>query len=301
MTASENKINPAQIGVSISASHVPPGSGYRNDEPTTNELTLNLSKCLITHGYAVAVGHDWRPGGIMMALYEFAEAHDVNAGIFQSKSSFLYNYMYSGMESGLEPWEEEQIEGVMELVKCSKPTGIECGPSAFTRARALSRMRGYMTTQLSARVCLGGKDPANPEDMSTGRLPGVLEEILFSLAAKQPLYLSGLFGGVTEWVVNTLFGEQPNPMNFTLSKELQKSYSQQSSTVSSDDFQEVTDESVALDMRLLQKSVKVAGFKSICQHNGLTENQNKQMMRSQTLEEFTHWVLIGLDNIRNRF
>jgi hypothetical protein len=296
MTSSAHK-NLAQIGISISASHCPPASGYRNDNPTTNDLTLNLSRCLISHGYATAFGHDWRPEGVMMALYEFAEAHDVNVGPCTPQHPLIYNYRYHGMKSELESWEIKKLEGVVNLVECPEPEVNEKNSSLYGLARSLSKMRSYMTQQLSARVCLGGKDPADFGQMSKGRLPGVLEEILFSLAAKQPLYLSSLFGGVTEWVVKILLGDQPEPLNFILSEDLQRSYFQQSSSVSAKDFQELTDESIALDIYLLQETLKETGFKKICQHNGLTEKQNMQLMCSQTLEEFTHWVLIGLKNM----
>ena len=49
-----------------------------------------------------------------------------------------------------------------------------------------------MTTITQARVLIGGKRHG-----FEGEIPGLMEEALFALGAKHPLYLAGGFGGVT--------------------------------------------------------------------------------------------------------
>lgn len=67
------------------------------------------------------------------------------------------------------------------------------------RAYALSGLRAFMATSTDARIVLGGKR-ADFE----GAMPGIVEEVLFSLKHHQPLYLAGGFGGATLDVIRTI-------------------------------------------------------------------------------------------------
>jgi hypothetical protein len=64
---------------------------------------------------------------------------------------------------------------------------------------ALSNMRRYMTEHQHARVFIGGRRHGY-----TGRQPGVIEEALFALRRRQPIYLAGGFGGATLDIVRAL-------------------------------------------------------------------------------------------------
>lgn len=65
--------------------------------------------------------------------------------------------------------------------------------------RSLTAMRRYMLGRTSGRVLIGGKRAG-----FRGQYPGLLEEALISLDARQPLYLAGGFGGVTADIAETL-------------------------------------------------------------------------------------------------
>src|SRR5690606_12847315 len=60
----------------------------------------------------------------------------------------------------------------------------------YLRARGLTHLRRRLTATTNARLCIGGKLGG-----SQGRYPGIVEEALLAIEAKQPLYVSGLFGG----------------------------------------------------------------------------------------------------------
>jgi hypothetical protein len=60
------------------------------------------------------------------------------------------------------------------------------------RKRSLTNLRRYMCKNTDGRVLIGGKRHG-----FQGEFPGILEEALITLEAKQPLYLAGGFGGVT--------------------------------------------------------------------------------------------------------
>jgi hypothetical protein len=67
-----------------------------------------------------------------------------------------------------------------------------------------------------ARVVLGGTfgptlkaiegQPPKPQWYSS-RMPGVLEEVLLSIQAEQPVFLIGAFGGVAKFVIDLLLGK----------------------------------------------------------------------------------------------
>tara|TARA_A100000171_G_scaffold6709_1_gene5175 strand:- start:150 stop:1019 length:870 start_codon:yes stop_codon:yes gene_type:complete len=66
-------------------------------------------------------------------------------------------------------------------------------------ATALSGLRTFMTDNTDARIVVGGKRAG-----FQGNMPGIFEEVLFSLKRGQPLYLAGGFGGATLDVIRTL-------------------------------------------------------------------------------------------------
>ncbi|WP_149787648.1 hypothetical protein [Lutimaribacter pacificus] len=70
---------------------------------------------------------------------------------------------------------------------------------AEERAAALTGLREYMTGNTSARIVVGGKRAG-----FEGKMPGIVEEVLLSLERRQPVYLSGGFGGVTLDIIRTL-------------------------------------------------------------------------------------------------
>ncbi|WP_431918792.1 hypothetical protein [Micromonospora wenchangensis] len=67
------------------------------------------------------------------------------------------------------------------------------------RRRALTGLRRYMSAQQQGRVLIGGRRTGYQ-----GSIPGLMEEALFALRARQPIYLAGGFGGVTADIARVL-------------------------------------------------------------------------------------------------
>jgi hypothetical protein len=72
-------------------------------------------------------------------------------------------------------------------------------PDQYQERRALRTMRQWMTANSDARVVVGGAR-WHPD----GRVPGIAEEALLALEARQPVYLAGGFGGAAHDVVQAL-------------------------------------------------------------------------------------------------
>lgn len=78
----------------------------------------------------------------------------------------------------------------------------EAGHDVFSpeqRAKALTALRSYMTCNTDARIVIGGKRAG-----FEGAMPGIVEEVLFSLECRQPLFFAGGFGGATLDIIRAL-------------------------------------------------------------------------------------------------
>jgi hypothetical protein len=63
---------------------------------------------------------------------------------------------------------------------------------AAVEKESLTALRRYMTTKTQGRILIGGKRADFQGDW-----PGVLEEAILAMEAKQPIYVAGGFGGIT--------------------------------------------------------------------------------------------------------
>ena len=89
----------------------------------------------------------------------------------------------------------------------------------FAWARGMTEMRAYQAdkarSSVMARIVIGGtfgptlkvsEDGTRKEQWYMSRIPGVLEEIVLSIKAGQPVFLIGAFGGVAKLVIDLIHG-----------------------------------------------------------------------------------------------
>jgi hypothetical protein len=76
----------------------------------------------------------------------------------------------------------------------------EAAESVDDAGQALSAMRRYLADCTNARVLIGGKLQG-----FQGGMPGIVEEAALAVAAEQPVYLAGGFGGATGVLAATAF------------------------------------------------------------------------------------------------
>ena len=92
----------------------------------------------------------------------------------------------------------------------------------FAWARGMTEMRAYQLDKarsgVMARIVIGGTfgptvkvsedGTRRKQKWDTSRIPGVLEEIVLSVKAGQPVFLIGAFGGVAKLVIDLIRGER---------------------------------------------------------------------------------------------
>jgi hypothetical protein len=94
------------------------------------------------------------------------------------------------------------LNALLTVVRVPKPDAGLDGQAGD--ASAFTAMREAMTSEVSARVLVGGRVFGQ-----TGRWPGVVEEAVIALKKAKPLYVCGGFGGAAARVVSALRREWP--------------------------------------------------------------------------------------------
>jgi len=98
----------------------------------------------------------------------------------------------------------------------------------YAWARGMTAMRTLETQETVARIVLGGTfgptlktgpDGSQTEKWYASRIPGVLEEIVSSVEAGQPVFLVGGFGGVAAMVVDIMEGKDREEMTWDYQKK----------------------------------------------------------------------------------
>jgi hypothetical protein len=153
----------------------------------------------------------------------------------------------------------------------------------YAWARSLTFMRESMQANTSARIAMGGRLKGYQ-----GLWPGVLEEGIVSLRAGQPLYLLGLFGGAARLLIDALRGAQRDELTSLWlsalegSDELRDEYRRRGHTVQ-------TPEALAAEL----KQRGAAGL-SVALNNGLSEDENSELVGSDNPQRIVALILSGL-------
>jgi hypothetical protein len=153
----------------------------------------------------------------------------------------------------------------------------------YAWARSLTFMRNSMLAGTSARIAMGGKLAGYQ-----GLWPGVLEEGVVALRARQPLYLLGLFGGAARLLVDALQGLERKELTSAWlaalagPDELRGEYRRRGHAVQ-------TPEDLAAEL----KRAGMAGL-SVALNNGLSEDENMELVGSDDPHRIVALILGGL-------
>ncbi|MBY5353571.1 hypothetical protein HFO94_08455 [Rhizobium leguminosarum] len=203
------------IAVSTSESPDMPGLGLQAEH--LRDAMTEIARHTLALGAKLVYGGDLRTDGFSNLLFELAARY--RRDTINPRKLGVTNYLAWPVHIRQEPEQLDQasadLEGVAELrlldingkdldlkerhnLKTHQPTEPEW-------ALGLSSMRHKMLAETDARIILGGR-----VDKFMGDMPGIAEEALYSLQAKQPLYVMGGFGGCARDVAEEIGVLEPN-------------------------------------------------------------------------------------------
>jgi hypothetical protein len=195
---------------------------------------LELSRYLLIQGATLAYGGHLGSGGYTQRLLELVRTHNA----LENVEPFERIVNHRGWPlPRLSVEERAAVDTEMQVVELERPADIDetLGPDFTQRpprfsgdqspqhryawARGMTDMRAFQAdrarSEVVARVVLGGKygptvtaleGGARKEQWYQGRIPGVLEEVVLSAQAGQPVFLIGAFGGAARLVIDLLQG-----------------------------------------------------------------------------------------------
>ena len=192
------------IGISISNPVIEELNRYHQTLPQLNQLAQELACNLIYRNGCVVYGGDTRKGGfteLLIQASDYTLKRYYQKGLVPSGKSMVKNYLAWPIHNSDEgkSWYANYQHSI-DIIKCDY-----CGQkelietldvadvdkSQLINALSFSKMRKKMIEESDIRICVGGEITGY-----AGFIPGILEELYYSLKQQQPVYLLGGFGGL---------------------------------------------------------------------------------------------------------
>jgi hypothetical protein len=268
-----------------------------------NRLTLQVVSALFGQGANAIFGQDWREDGVMEAVYGFARQVQSPVPLSEASASaeaqpLLRNILPWPKNPTLSEKRLEQLRSTLHVAPAGLPeellayeTDAREQPDApsfgYIRARGLTHLRHRLNADCDARLCLGGRRAG-----SAGRYPGVIEEALLAVRDNKPLYIAGLLGGAAELVASAIEGKQlsdafcpPTPINALYADPPIK---ETSASTSADR---------AMNREAIWGEFANAGIRGLAAYNGLTMDENAELLHTPAIDRAVELMLIGLSRI----
>ena len=157
----------------------------------------------------------------------------------------------------------------------------------YAWSRSLTEMRTRMIAASSARITLGGK----LTDF-VGQLPGVFEEALLALRARQPVYVLGAFGGAARLLVDVLEGQERDELSSAWYAAHHEGWTDLIEEYRRRDAPMESIEEAADELRQLGET----GL-DIALANGLDPDENRELFRTDDPHRAVVLVLQGLQAV----
>jgi len=215
---------------------------YGGDSLHLESAMLELSRYLLLQGATLVYGGHLGSKGYTEKLTELVRTHNQLDGV--DPVDRILNYV--GWPIPLTKKQRGDYKYVAKLKRVPRPDDIDTDlhsdfaeePTFFSAdnspqhryawARGMTAMRELETTETAARIVLGGTfgptqktgaDGKIAEKWYASRVPGVLEEVVLSVEAGQPVFLLGAFGGVAALLIDILEGRDRPEMTWDYQKK----------------------------------------------------------------------------------
>ncbi len=225
------------IGLSISNPTETELQKYHQSDSQLDQLTQELACNLLYRNASLVYGGDMRKNGfteIVINAADFIRRRYRNNSELDNKSHKMVKNclawpIYNGSDA--KKWISNN-NNIAEIIKCPPPecisnfninineqhlssNNIQNYQLYTAKAMSLSIMRKNLIDESNARILIGGK-----LSEYSGFMPGILEELLYAINEKQPIFLLGGFGGLTSHICNfinnnTSDADKNNLFNFS--------------------------------------------------------------------------------------
>lgn len=273
-----------RFGISIADSPNDDMERLGQDSSHLKCLSKILAQKIIRNDAILMYGGDLRPDGFTQFIFE--EAKIASNYTHGEKRILVENYTSWPVRqlegSALKEWKANH-RGICNFVECDLPidvgTPIADNISGYIWGRCLTDMRKRMINESNVRICAGGKTT----DFK-GCMPGILEEFMYAVEQKKPVFLLGGFGGMSQRICQFIITrELPDELN--MNWQMNKSPS----------YLETVKEYEARAMNI--DYTKALDFDIASLNNGLSEEQNKRLFVTPFLDEIITLISVGLRNL----
>lgn len=180
--------------IAISVSEPQDSARYGVGTAMFQDVSVELARHILAAGGKLVYGGDLRPDGFTAALGELTYQY-VSKADSDMTHMYMTNYVAAPYCAGISLEDEETFyHNRVRLVKCKEPY------ETADVAECLSCMRRQMENDVVARIVMGGKTTG-----FKGKMPGIIEEAIFSVQNEHPLYVLGGFGGAARQIVENYF------------------------------------------------------------------------------------------------
>jgi SLOG cluster2 len=280
------------VGISISDSPDIDGLGFT--EFHLQDVMVEIARYLLVNNCKLIYGGDLRKGGFTYIFSELAKLYSTP----QNYDTFrVANYFAWPIHINLSRVDDSEFKASnIQVVKLPPPQGILVDPDTFTKpdtndnkviwAKSLSNMRQTITETSQARILIGGQI-----SNFMGIIPGLVEEALYAIRGKQPLYLCGAFGGATKATLDALVNGASRQF---LSEDFQ---------LKNTDYREFYNywnetENIKIDYSSLVKEFSDYGIGGLSYSNGLNKDENIRLANTQHIPEMDYLIIKGMRNIK---
>ena len=266
------------------------------------EITLRIARCIVDAGGRVAFGGMLNSSGLtetLLTLVRTLSADDDDAASAATRVPRILSYQRWPSLPG--PERIASDVGISEYVLIDNPLAagerladdarVASPRRARELARTLSTMReamamggritsaGRQAPALDARIVVGGVRGA-----FNGYMSGVLEEVLYALEQKRPVFVVGGFGGAAGTLARAILEDERQP-------DLELSFHRQRSS----NFRglEQAGEGPHIESLFVRMRRAIAEVRADIEgrlDNGLDREQNVRLMRSDHVAEIV-WLL----------
>ena len=260
---------PRNIGISISES--PDMRYFGFSDGHLKDAMAGFAIHLLASGANLAYGGDWRRSGFTRLLFHLVQRYRPYKEKVRPVANYLPWPAYATMKTEEIRALDEKLQEFARLVlvgldgstmSCEEHRAVRSEMVSDDKWRiGLTAMRELMLKQTDARLVLGGR----LADYK-GTMPGIAEESLLAMKAKQPVFLVGGFGGCARDIAETLGIVDPwaGSRSTWEGRELFSGY---------------TDSDL---------------------NNGLTSVENRELAGTQHVDQAITLVMIGLRRLRQR-